>query len=176
MKKMVLLAAVLATSMGATGRQPRDGTGVRFEAVDVYVDSGQVPLAAYQLEVTAGLGTDSAGRVVKLVGVEGGEEGGAFEEPPVYDAEALRGERIILAAYSLADDARLPRGKTRVARIQVQVPELANPVYRCFLSVAGNSMAEEIPAQAEAARLSSGPIPAAPAPPPSAAPPAPSKR
>lgn len=175
MRKFVLLAAVLAVAMSGTAKQPGDASESRWEAVDVYVDSGKVPLAAYQLEVQARLDSGADGRVVKLVGVEGGEQGGAFGDPPYYDPDALRGERIILAAYSLAAESSLPTGRTRVARLHVQVPEAGIPTYRCILTVAGNSMAEEIEAKAEAARLVPATNLAAPPPAP-AAPGAPPKR
>lgn len=180
MRKFVLLAAVFAVAMSGTAKQPGDASESRWEAVDVYVDSGKVPLAAYQLEVQASM--DPAGRAVKLVGVEGGEQGGAFGDPPYYDPDALRGERIVLAAYSLAAEGSLPTGRTRVARLHVQVPEAGTPTYRCILTVAGNGMAEEIDAKAEAARLVPATNQAAPAPatppasPPPPAPPTPSKR
>lgn len=169
MKKFVLLAAVLAVAMSGTAKQPGGASESRWEAVDVYVDSGKAPLAAYQLEVQARMDPGVEGRAVKLVGVEGGEQGGAFGDPPYYDPDALRGERIILAAYSLAAEASLPTGRTRVARLHVQVPESGTPVYRCILTVAGNSMAEEIEAKAEASRVvpatNLAAPPAAPAPP-----------
>lgn len=120
-------------------------TAVRFETVDVFVDSGDVPLAAYQLEVRADTRSAQAKAQVKLVGVEGGDKG-AFEEPPRYDPQALRGERIILAAYSLLDKDQLPTGQTRVARLHVQVPTAGMLGYVSVLTVAGDSMANEIQA------------------------------
>lgn len=156
-RAFVMLAAALALSstgiapqpQGAAPVQPEPAASLRFEAVDVFVDSGDVPLAAYQVEVRADTESESAKSWVKLVGVEGGEKG-AFEEPPRYDPVVLRagvgGERIILAAYSLREDARLPRGLTRVARLHVQVPTVGLLGYISVLTVAGDSMANEIPA------------------------------
>jgi hypothetical protein len=92
--------------------------GSRFAVVDVYVDAGDVPLAAWQVEVRAVAGS------VKLVGVEGGEHA-AFREPPFYDPAALHAGdgksdgRIILGAFNIGDE--LPTGRTRVARLHVEV-------------------------------------------------------
>lgn len=147
---------------GTTG-QPGAGPGVgvpstRFEALDVFVDSGTVPLAAYQLEVRAvGEG------VAKLVGVEGGERG-AFQSPPYYDPAILHAEsaeRVVLLSYSLKPDSELPRGETRVARLHLQVQNAATLTYLCTLAVAGDSEAREIKATSTARVLT---IPPASAP------------
>jgi hypothetical protein len=113
--------------------QPR----TRFEPVDVFVDSGQQPLAAYQVEIRATRGD------VKIVGIEGGD-GAAYGEPPFYDPAAMKGERVILAAYSLGDN--LPAGKTRVARVHVQVTGDQRPEYAVRLVVAGNKQGQQIQA------------------------------
>lgn len=92
---------------------------IRFEAVDVFLDSGTTPLAAYQFELTA-LGGD-----MKIVGIEGGEHA-AFSDPPSYDRKAVeagQSDRIIIADFASSDvkaDA-LPTGRTRVATIHVQI-------------------------------------------------------
>ena len=78
-----------------------------FTAVDVYVDSPK-PLAAWQVEIR----TDAT-----IVGVEGGEPK-AYAEPPFYDPKALRGGRIVLAAFTL--EATPPSGRIRVARLHLQ--------------------------------------------------------
>jgi hypothetical protein len=87
-----------------------------FEAVHVYIDSGDVPLAAYQFELTSAQGA------MQIVGVENGEHA-AFGEPPFYDRKAVEGgqaERIIIAAFSTADAEQLPTGKTRVATVHLR--------------------------------------------------------
>ncbi len=89
-------------------------TAQRYRPVEVYLDSGTVPLAAYQLELIA---TGDA----QIVGVEGGDAP-AFAEPPAYDPAALAGGRIILAAFSLRDAAELPRGRTRIATVHIREP------------------------------------------------------
>jgi hypothetical protein len=112
---------------------------VRFEAVDVYVDSGAQPLAAYQFELTAKKAK------VAIVGVEGGEHP-AFKEAPYYDPAALSRDRIIIAAFNTGRD--LPTGRTRVARVHFQVSGLEEPAYAVTLNVAASSEGARIPATA----------------------------
>ena len=111
--------------------------GSRFEWVDVYLDSGDAPLAAYQLELTAESGT------FQIVGVEGGEHA-AFVEPPYYDPAALQHDRVILAAFSTGDD--LPTGSTRVARVHVMI-EGERPSYVATLTVAATADGGSIPVE-----------------------------
>jgi hypothetical protein len=54
-----------------------------------------------------------------VVGVEGGEEG-EFSKAPFYDAKAMQRERIVVAAFSVAKEDLLPRGRTRVLTLHVQ--------------------------------------------------------
>lgn len=84
----------------------------RFEAIDVFVDSGNQRLAAWQLELK------STASDMQIVGIEGGEHP-AFAEPPYYDARAMNNNRVIIAAFNTGDN--LPSGRSRVARIHVQV-------------------------------------------------------
>jgi hypothetical protein len=115
---------------------------VRFAWVDIYVDSGDVPLAAYQFELAAETGA------FQIVGVEGGEPP-AFAEPPYYDPAALAHDRILIAAFSTDDE--LPAGRTRVARIHVQITGGETPDYVVKLTVAATADGTEIPAAAAAA-------------------------
>ena len=108
---------------------------VRFVALDLFIDAGPTPLAAYQLSF------DSADAT--LVGVEGGESA-AFADPPFYDPKALAGGRVILAAFHVAPDG--PTGRTRVARLHLRVAGPADPVYTTNLAVAAGAAAETIDA------------------------------
>ena len=117
--------------MGADARRIQ----VRFAAVDVYIDSGSAPLAAWQFELTTG----SSG--VKIVGVEGGDHP-AFKAPPYYDPKALTQDRIIIAAFSTAEN--LPTGKTRVARIHVQISGEPLPDFGVQITVAADQAGETI--------------------------------
>lgn len=115
--------------------EPREQ--VRFAAVDVFVDAGSTPLAAYQFELKVTAGD------VTLVGVEGGEHR-AFKSPPYYDPKALSQQRIIVAAFDTGSD--LPRGRTRVARLMVQIRGPVVPAYDATLVVAASADAIAIPA------------------------------
>ncbi len=132
----LLLTALLATAAFA---QRGDDTppAVRFEFIDIYVDSGDAPLAAYQFELT-----DSA-ESIKIVGIEGGEHE-AFNAPPYYDPKALKNNRVIIAAFSTADD--LPTGRTRVATVHVQVEVDVIPEITINLETAGDVQGNEIDA------------------------------
>lgn len=134
--------------------QARIETGLRFEAFDLFVDSAQATLGAYQIEVKA---KDPRGTVgvpktkVTLVGVEGGEHA-AFKTAPHYDPGALHEDqlkdRIILAAFNTGAD--LPTGKTRVARIHVQV-EGPEPAFTVIVKAAATADGTKIQATAAAA-------------------------
>jgi hypothetical protein len=136
----LLLCALCVAVLRAQEPQPAEPEGrpaVRFEAVDVYVDSGKSPLAAYQFELAAEVGD------MKIVGIEGGEHA-AFKEPPYYDPAALMKHRVIIAAFNTGAD--LPSGKTRVARVHVQVTGDAEPEYVVKLHVAASADGKEIKA------------------------------
>ena len=80
-----------------------------FYPVDIYIDTGESPLAAWQLEVIY----DDAD--ISIVGVEGGDR--PFTEPPYYDHPGLTEGRIILAAFSTERD--VPSGRLWVARLHL---------------------------------------------------------
>ena len=95
-------------------QQPADEEGrTRFCAVDIFVDSGSTPLAAYQLRFAV---TNGA---AKIIGIEGGEHP-AFRQPPFYDPKAIQNEVAIIASFNTGPAAELPTGKTRVATIHLQ--------------------------------------------------------
>jgi hypothetical protein len=112
--------------------------GVRFAPLHIYIDSGNNSLAAYQFELKA-----TAGQI-KIVGVEGGQHE-AFKEAPYYDPAALAKDRIIIAAFSTGSD--LPKGRTRIATIHLQITGDAEPQYELKLIVAADTDAKEIPAE-----------------------------
>jgi hypothetical protein len=125
---------------------------VRFGAVEVYVDPGQAPLAAYQFEVTARTGD------VTLVGLEGGDHP-AFKSAPYYDTRALLRDKVIVAAFSTAAD--LPRGRTRVATLMVQITGDAEPAYDARLVVAASADGKPIPAKVTLTPVNAPPAAAA---------------
>lgn len=115
---VVLAVVALAMVAGVLGAAMKPAAAavapaVRFMAVDVFVDSGSAPLAAWQVEARLGAGA-------KLAGVEGGEAG-VFADAPTYDPAALMNERVIIAAFSLEDAAKLPSGRVRVARLHLEL-------------------------------------------------------
>ena len=105
---------------------------VRFNALEVFVDSGTKPLAAYQLTFIATSGE------VKIVSIEGGEHP-AFKEPPNYDPKAIQHERAILAAFNTISADNLPKGRTRVATVHVQITGATAPVYAVKLDAAADA-------------------------------------
>ncbi|MDP6117102.1 MAG: hypothetical protein QF437_22660 [Planctomycetota bacterium] len=93
-------------------------SGTSFKHIDVFVDSFEKPLAAYQFEILVKEGD------ARIVGVEGGDHP-AFKEAPYYDPEALKSGRIIIAAFHTGKD--LPDGRTRVARVHLFVMSKVKP-------------------------------------------------
>jgi hypothetical protein len=130
-----ILAALGAQEGAEPGRHTSDG--VRFEAVDVFIDTGDRPLAAYQFELKACVGH------AKIVGIEGGEHQ-AFRSPPYYDPAALQNDRVIIADFDLGED--LPSGRSRVARIHLQVTGEEEPRYIAILQVAAAPAGQRISA------------------------------
>ncbi len=133
-----LLLTALLTNAAFAQRGDDAAPGVRFEYIDVYVDSGDAPLAAYQFELT------DAAESIKIVGIEGGEHE-AFAPPPYYDPKALKNNRVIIAAFSTAD--ALPTGRTRVATVHVQVEVDVIPEMTINLETAGDVQGNEINAE-----------------------------
>jgi hypothetical protein len=138
---LTILICVLAAPLFA--QQPVEELQVRFRAVDIYVDSANTPLAAYQLEFTVTNG------VAKIVGIEGGAHP-AFREPPFYDPKAIQEERVIIAAFSTEKPENLPNGKTRVATIHLQTIGTEPPVFQLKLETAADSSGNKIPVTATA--------------------------
>jgi len=132
----------LGLAVGLPAQQPAVEEGrSRFCAVDIFVDAGTMPLAAYQLELAATNG------VAKIVGIEGGEHP-AFRQPPFYDPKAMQHERVILASFSTAPAADLPTGKTRVATIHFQTTDVQVLECELKLQTAGDANGKKISARA----------------------------
>lgn len=159
MKRSALTALVVACLI-VTLLAPRTGKGsrpaepgVRFAPVHIYIDSGDAPLAAYQFELVCSMPVRASESntsrrhyepAVKIVGVEGGEHP-AFNNAPYYDPAALANNRIIIAAFSTGAD--LPKGRTRIATIHLQVPSDIEPQYELKLAVAADADGREFPAE-----------------------------
>lgn len=112
------------------------GSDVRFTYVDIMLDSKGQPLAAWQVEVAAEMGE------VSLVGVETGEHPAYAKRPAYYDPAALKGRRIIVGDFSL--DANLPKGKTRVCRLMLEIKGAAKPVYAAKVMAAADNEGKKI--------------------------------
>lgn len=110
----------------------------RFQAIDVFVDSGRQTLAAWQFS----LASETPG--VEIVGIEGGEHA-AFQKAPYYDPQAMQHNRVIVAAFSTATE--LPSGTSRVARVHVQLQGPGPKTYRSRLTVAADRDGNTIPAR-----------------------------
>ena len=131
---LLLLAALLGTLLAQAA--VTDQT-VRFQAVDIFIDSKDTPLAAYQLEFLVKTGD------AKVVGVEGGEHP-AFEDAPFFDPKAIQHERVIIAAFTTVAADKLPKGKTRVATIHLQITGERNPDYAMKLETAATLEGKKI--------------------------------
>ena len=110
---LLVAAAFVALAFVSAAQESQPTNTIRFRAVDVFVDSTNKPLAAYQLEFTASAGA-------RIVGIEGGGHA-TFKEAPFYDVKAMQHERVIIGAFSTAKADKLPTGKTRVATIHLQI-------------------------------------------------------
>ncbi len=144
-----VLMSALAPPVPERAAVTRGAPPMRFVAVDVLIDSDSVRLGAWQIEYEGSVGADADGRVM-LVGVEGGEHP-AYTRAPHYDPAALSGGRIVIAAYTTADDA--PSGVTRVARLHLSIPQGGEFVHGVRLIAAGDSDGDRIEARVWVAEI-----------------------
>jgi hypothetical protein len=119
-----IVIALLGAAFAAP-QPPTQHAGVRFRAVEIWLDTKDEPLAAYQIEFKPG---DAFRDDVKIVGIEAGAHE-QFANPPYYDPAAMQQERVIIAAFSTARAETLPRGRTRIATIHVQIAGEAEPEF-----------------------------------------------
>jgi hypothetical protein len=139
---VILALQLFGQAAELRAQQPATEEGrSRFRTIDIFVDSRSTPLAAYQVEFAATNGE------VKIVGIEGGEPE-AFRQPPVYDPKAMQQDRVVIASFSTADAATLPKGKIRVATIHLQVSGDQVPQFEIKLQTAGDSRGRKISAHA----------------------------
>ena len=112
-----------------------------FRAIDIYLDSRETPLAAYQLEFA-----DTNG-LAKIVGIEGGDSP-AFRNAPFYDPKAMLQDHVIIAAFSTKNPSELPRGRTRIATIHLQTPATGLPAFSLKLEAAADNSGQRVPVNA----------------------------
>ena len=139
---LIGLVAILAL----VGTTPANGDArPRFAAFDLTVDAGDVPLAAWQVEVRYDPAT------TKILSLEGGETA-AFRDAPHYDRRGFTGGRIVIAAFAGRDEDA-PRGATRVGRLHLRTEgDAAPPTVR--LVTAARPGGEKIEARATLAPAS----------------------
>ena len=141
---LLIVVAILISIVSVHGQEKRvepAAASTMFQAIDVFVDTGNEQLAAYQLEFS------STSHDIRIVGVEGGEPA-AFREPPFYDPKSLQQDRTILAAFSVNDE--LPGGRFRLARIHIEFDvneDSDEPTYSTDLVVSANSDGQHINAK-----------------------------
>ena len=134
----VLIVCLLWPAAELLAQQSADEEGrTRFCAVDIFIDSGSTPLAAYQVRFAATNGT------AKIVGIEGGEHP-AFRQPPFYDPKAIQNDVAIVAAFSTAPSAELPTGKTRVATIHLRITQNSRQQFELKLQTTADAQGNKI--------------------------------
>ena len=137
---ILLSMCMLVSVFGEQGEYYATETeaSVRFVELEIYIDSGDQSLGAFQFELRTTRGN------VKIVGVENGEHK-AYKDAPYYDAAALANNRIKIAAFNTSGD--LPSGKSRVATLHLMITGSVKPEYKLDLTVSANADAEEIAAE-----------------------------
>lgn len=139
---LVAFVILFSSAIPACAQDSHLTNTIRFRAVDVFVDSTNKPLAAYQLEFTASGGA-------KIVGIEGGGHA-AFKEAPFYDVKAMQHERVVIGAFNTAKADKLPTGKTRVATIHLQTTGDQPLRFKVQVKTAATVDGRKISAQASA--------------------------
>lgn len=113
----------LSIVLGILALLPQQPPETRFIAIDIYAQTRDRALAAWQVE----LACDPA--QAKVVGVEGGAP-----KPPYYDPAALNGGRIILASFTTEPDP--PSGRVWIARVHLE--ETGRPEYAAKVMAAAS--------------------------------------
>ena len=153
MRKLTLPASVLIVCCLLGGEvlseEQEPAVSFSFRALDLWVDSGKVPLAAYQVAITYDK------KQVKILGLEGGPPG-PFNAAPYYDDAGKQGGRIVLASFT-TDDDRAPAGRTRVGRLHLMVTgDDDGPACTVKLITAAKPGGERISANVELSKPSAG--------------------
>lgn len=141
--KSALLAIILIllTLSWAFADEVGPGTGekdIRFQAMDIFIDSKTEALAAFQVDVRYEKDR------VKIVSLEGGETE-SYQEPPYFDPKGMEHGRIILAGFTLDDP---PKGETRVARLHLRIQGEMMPDLTIWVMTAARPGGERIAAKA----------------------------
>lgn len=110
---------------------PGGAAKLGFMHVELLVDTGTTPLAAYQVRIKP------KRAAIRFVGVEGGDHD-AFRTPPYYDPRALRQGDLILAAFSTNPAPLLPTGLRRLAALHIHVADGLPPEFDLELITAAD--------------------------------------
>lgn len=146
----IVLVALAALGAGVRGGPApaapaaRQEAGARFAYVEVFVDSGDRPLAAYQIELRPAAGSAP----VQVVGIEGGEHA-EFRDAPYYDPAAMMNDHVIIAALSTAEAAALPTGRHRLARVHLRYTGGDRPALVAAVQAASGSGGEAVKVKVE---------------------------
>jgi hypothetical protein len=135
MKGKIIMALLIVGALARTILAGAEQT--RFLAMDVFIDPKGQALAAYQLEIAAPPG-------VKIVGVEGGEHP-EFRKAPYYDPKGIQRERLIVAAFTTADETKLPRAQTRVLTLHLESASAETPKLEMNFKLTAATNGQKIP-------------------------------
>lgn len=116
----VIILMAMAVNAGAA----------EFAVFDVFLQTGNDKLAAYQLKIS------DEHAAVKIVSVEGGEHP-SFAEAPKFDPKAIQRDVIKIAAFSLEVGEKLPAGRVRVASLHVEIGPGLTPEWKAIVEAAG---------------------------------------
>jgi hypothetical protein len=139
--KWLRASILLLTLQAVSAATQAPETAVGFETVDVFVNTTDHALAAYQLEFFAASGE------VRITGIEGGAHP-AFAAPPYYDPKAMQQDRVILGAFTTDAATALPTGRTRVATIHLQTIGAGPKDFEIRLQAAADAAGRTIAADA----------------------------
>ncbi|MEM7235373.1 MAG: hypothetical protein AAF517_24590 [Planctomycetota bacterium] len=144
---LILFSLISHDGAPVASAQEEGDESIRFEYWELSVDSAETALAAWQIEVV-----DPEGRT-EFLAFEGGSHS-AFSKPPKYVAKELVRGKLILAAFSTAKD--LPRKKTVVAGLHVQVRGDGDPMYRVRIVAAAGADGNELEASVTLKKRTNG--------------------
>ena len=139
MKKIIIsimvVFCILIYKNNGIKANPNDLT-IHFTSVDIWVNSGEEALAAYQTEIVY-----DKNKII-VVGIEGGEKNG-FKRAPFYDLKGMKSGRIIIASF-IKNKQNALNGKARIARLHLQVSGEKYNDFSIKLMAAANVKGEKI--------------------------------
>ena len=128
MKKVAFLVFIIALGMFADE--------VKFMAIDVYADSRDKQLVAWQLQL-------QYPETIKLISIENGESK-AFDRLPDYNKKLADKGRVVIAAFTTNDQAA-PKGENRIMRLHIQYTGDKKPQFNISVLAAASPGGKRIP-------------------------------